>query len=207
LDYDSSKKLSLEATVKDGARKAGVEVMSMRVLRNSDMAQKMMIGCAMPDGVRGELKIGARIRQVPLAEVEKTQDGLLVYTPQKQLAQKTATAGARGNRAPRDWFDIAFLAKKYPEATEAKADALRVFANNPDSLLNFYRASWEDDPVLSSKPIADAVLSIMEAVDNLPKLTVSAHQRLMQNKIGMEPGQNIRMGQIQFQSRRPRLSP
>jgi hypothetical protein len=41
LDYDSSKKLSLEATVRVGFRKTGARIADLRILRDSGLAQSI----------------------------------------------------------------------------------------------------------------------------------------------------------------------
>jgi predicted nucleotidyltransferase component of viral defense system len=123
LDYDSPKKLSLEATIRAGFRKTGARIADLRILRDSGLAQKMIVSYDLPGAARIGLKIEARIKSVPPDDIERTPDGFLVYTPQKQLAQKLHAANARGNRAPRDLYDIAFLVWKFPRAVAANADS------------------------------------------------------------------------------------
>jgi hypothetical protein len=160
LDFDTSKKLSLDAAIRDGLRKAGCQTPGIDRAKDSDVTQKLFINYQTPAGDRMRLKLEAKIRDIDIAKTESTSDGFLVYNVQTQLAQKFQAAQARGGRAPRDLYDISFLASRFPEAVKVNAEAFVTFAQNTGQLISEYASGWKEDTVLESKPIEDVALNV-----------------------------------------------
>jgi len=173
LDYDGAKRLSLVGALKTGAGRAGVTVSEVEILKDSDVMQTYRMRYVAAKDVIQSLLVETRIREIDFAETEKTKDGLLVYKPHKQLAQKLEAAADRGNRAPRDLYDIAFLVEKYPEAAVANAEKLKAFASNPDLLLHIYSSTWRYDEILGEKPLESVILGLMESMEKALKQEIS----------------------------------
>jgi predicted nucleotidyltransferase component of viral defense system len=169
LDYDTGKKLALDAVIKDGARKAGCEVLLIEKAKDSDVNQKLFVTYRTHGGEEELLKIEAKIRPVDISKTEVTADGLRIYNTATQLAQKIATAQARGGRAPRDLFDIGFLAWKFPDAAKANATALIDFGRDAGQLVAKYAVAWEQDAIIAPTSIEDAALKVSLIAERLLK--------------------------------------
>jgi hypothetical protein len=129
-------------------------------VKDSGVNQKLFVDYQTPAGARMRLKLEAKIRTVDLSRTETTADGFLIYNVQTQLAQKLQAARIRGGRAPRDLYDISFLASRFPEAVKANAEEFVEFAKDPEQLLATYASEWKEDSVLKLKSIENVVLNV-----------------------------------------------
>jgi predicted nucleotidyltransferase component of viral defense system len=139
LDYDTDKKLALNGIIKQTITKTGAKILEIKKLRDSELNQKIVTLYASPNGTKEELKIETRIFQVDFSLTERTNTGLRIYNTTEQLKQKLTAANSRGARAPRDLYDIGFLASKFPEAATNNTEEFIKFGENIETLQNIYK--------------------------------------------------------------------
>jgi hypothetical protein len=188
LDYDTSKKLAMEGIIKETFHKISTDILDLKRIKDIGVNQKFVIRYRTPTGFQEVVKIETRILpEIDMSKTETTPDGLLIYNTTHQLRQKIFTANARGNRAPRDLFDIDFLASKFPEAALNNAEELIKFGEDITRLQHIYKDAWKKDDILSQHSIANTILRIGIITEKLKETT---GPKIEEDKPGIRMGFN-----------------
>lgn len=187
LDYDTTRKRDLQKRIERGFSNAKVELLSINKYKETDVTQRYKMHYLASNGSRGFLKMETKI--VPSIDPDKveTVNGVKVYKVEEQLRQKLKAASDRGNRAPRDLYDIGFLAKKHPEAVEANKEGFFNFGKDIDALDKHYSGRWKQDEVVSKYDITTTLVQIDDRVKevqaNQQKISAASELSEVKNKL------------------------
>ena len=174
LDFDSSKPLNLEGRIRKGLEIAGVELISLKAVKNTQTTQRYKVHFRNRINDQDELlKVEASFRQAPGAEMVESIKGIRTYKIGHLFDQKFAAT--QGRTEARDLYDLAHLVKNHGEQLSGpQINQIDQFSRNIEDLISRYAQSFELDKELASKSsIRDTVITLREAVGTQLQLGMS----------------------------------
>lgn len=161
LDFDSTKPLNLRSRIEDAFKHAGIVITECKLIKDTPVTQRYRIVYLDHHQRPQRLKIETKLHhQIDLSTVEQS-NGVSIYKLNVQMAQKLSAADDRGGLAPRDIYDIAFLAKEHPSSLHgSNLKHFLSFASDISKLDHTYRASWSMDPTLAEYDFEATVLTL-----------------------------------------------
>jgi predicted nucleotidyltransferase component of viral defense system len=144
LDFDSSKKISLESRIQR-CLPHGVEIKAFGIVKNTDTMTCYRL--AYVDGsVESKLKIEVSYRSPVMPSEVSLIDGMRILSVSRLLDHKIAAAhdGEKPRTKIRDLYDLDFIVTKYPENISAEQlHRLKKFSMSPDVLMTTYRDAYQ----------------------------------------------------------------
>jgi predicted nucleotidyltransferase component of viral defense system len=166
LDFDSGKRLNLEGRIREGLKASGVDLLSVKAVKDTDTVQRYKVHYLDPTtGDDKLLRIETSFRQEPDPESIEIVDGIKTYTASRLFDLKMDAAEDRTEA--RDLYDLAHLVREYGyKLSTEQIDRLELFSRNIDELATEYRPSFATDDVLKDRAnVDDTLIALREAVE------------------------------------------
>jgi predicted nucleotidyltransferase component of viral defense system len=166
LDFDSGKQMNIEGRIRDGLKAAGVELKSLKKVKDTATVQRYKIHYL--DPVNGQdllLKIETSFRQQPKSENIEVVNGIRTYTVGYMFDLKMDAAENRTEA--RDLYDLVHLLRAYgSKLSSEQITRAEAFSHDINDLATRYAPSFNTDDVLRNRAnINDVVLALREAVE------------------------------------------
>lgn len=166
LDFDSHRKVNIERRIREGMEKAGVELLGITRVKDTDTTQRFKAHYL--DPVSGEdtlLKVETSFRGTPDPANVEIVKGIRTYNLPTIYSQKLEAAQNR--TAPRDLFDLAHLTRQYADqlSDEQIYRAERLTDDMEQLRDKFHEAFDLDHVVARSTTAEDTVILFRDAVD------------------------------------------
>jgi predicted nucleotidyltransferase component of viral defense system len=168
LDFDSDKQMNIEGRIREGLKAAGVEIKSLRKVKDTSTVQRYKIHYLDPINNHDLLlKIETSFRQQPQAENIEVVNSIRTYTVGYMFDLKMDAAENRTEA--RDLYDLAHLLQMYgDQLSPSQIVRAEAFSHDMDNLATRYISSFNTDDALRTHPnVDDIVLSLREAVEEL----------------------------------------
>lgn len=168
LDFDSTKSLNLRHRIEKAFRNAGITNANCDSLKDTETTQRYRVNYTDDKGRPQSLKIETKFHDtIDVSQVEIV-DGVTTYKVEVQMAQKLAAAASRGGLAPRDIYDIAFLAKEHPSSLHGgNLKNFLEFSSDINKLDQIYRDAWFMDHTLVDHCFDATVLTLSEIAQSI----------------------------------------
>jgi predicted nucleotidyltransferase component of viral defense system len=189
LDFDSTVTLNLEARIQKAASAAGVDLINIRVKKDTEIVKRYMVSYAGPNG-SGTLKIETSRRSDAIdPQSVVVRDGMRVYGVDTLIDQKLTAAESRAK--VRDLYDLEFLARSHRDRfTAARSVRLSAIAGNPDNLVGRYALDHQADALLSERSLDDLALSLSVSASEIAKGTERAGNAVLETAVEIERQQD-----------------
>ena len=152
LDFDSERKLNIEDRILKGLECAGVEMLSLNKVKDTDIAQKFKIHYCDPktNGNTDEfLRVETSFRITPNPALVETINGIRTYDIDTLFGQKLDAM--TGRTRPRDLVDLLFLVRTHGEhISHAQLNRAEVLTSDFIGLAERYDVAFHKNEVLSA---------------------------------------------------------
>ena len=166
LDFDASKKLNIKNRILDGLKAAGVQVNSIKAVKDTDTVQRFKVHYVDPtSGEDALFKVETSFRQPPKQNEVEVINGIQTYNVVRMFEQKM---GAMEDRTEaRDLYDVSHLLQNYgDQLSNAQIERVDGFSKDLNLLASRYEESFENDDVLMrSTDVENTVLALREAIE------------------------------------------
>lgn len=167
LDFDSSRRIRLEGRLHTGVKSAGVELLSLKVVKDTDTVQRYKLHYRAPASDQDTLlKVETSFRQPPATQDVEVVNGIRTYTIGVLFDSKMAAAENRTEA--RDLYDLAHLVSNYGDRlSPEQLSRVEVFSGDVDELAARYASSFAVDDVLRQRAtVDDTVIALRVAAES-----------------------------------------
>jgi predicted nucleotidyltransferase component of viral defense system len=168
LDFDSDKQMNIEGRIREGLKAAGVELNSIKKVKDTTTVQRYKIHYISPGSSQDMLlKIETSFRQQPKTENIEVVNSIRTYTVAYMFDLKMDAAENRTEA--RDLYDIAHLLRMYGrQLSPEQIIRVETFSHDIDDLATRYVSSFDtDDALRNYADVNDTVIALRETVEEL----------------------------------------
>ena len=166
IDLDAKKGFSLEAAIKKGCARSGVNINALQIAKDTETTKRYFVDYDSEFGAR-RLKIESSMREnIKFSEVEKI-NGVQVYSVGALIEQKIRAT--QGRDKIRDLYDLNFLLRNHSDKfTADHLGGLKEFCD-PEHVKEKYKANYGKDKLLSHLSLDDLALNMSSKIELLQK--------------------------------------
>lgn len=166
IDLDANKGFSLEAAIKKGCARAGVNLNSLEIAKDTGTTKRYYVDYDSEFGAR-RLKIESSMREhIDFSEVEKIH-GVQVYSVSALIEQKIRAT--QGRDKIRDLYDLNFLLRHHSDKFTAHHLNDLKELGDPLHITEKYKANYGKDKLLSHLSLDDLALGMSSAIEQLQR--------------------------------------